>query len=73
MVLEKSGEGSKSRVGTRYRPQMGPFRFKSQTHLSLQWSHRSLHPICGSDGGVSMGNQPGEGFGKAGSWPQKWQ
>lgn len=54
--------------------QRRPFRLlKSRTHLSLQWSHRSLHPICGRDGGVSRGSRPGEGSGKAGSWPLDWQ
>lgn len=50
-----------------------PFRLlKSRTRLSLQWSHRSLHPLCGRDGGVSRKSQPGEGSGEAGSWPLDW-
>lgn len=53
---------------------IGPFRcLKSQTRPSLQWSHRSLLPPCGRDGGVSRESQPGEGSGKAGSRPLGWQ
>lgn len=52
----------------------GPFRcLKSRTRPSLQWSHHSLHPPCGRDEGVSRESQPGEGSGKAGSWPLDWQ
>lgn len=71
---EEAGWARQGLGGSRYRALWaGPFRLlKSPIRLSLQWSHRSLHPLFGNDGEVSRGSQPGEGSGKAGNWPLDW-